>query len=297
MQAVYAYEDAAYHSFLAAQKIGLKKIYDLPIGYWRAANDYILQEKERWPEWANTLTGLKNSEYKCLKKDAELQMADIILVASSFTASTLELAPFSLKNIQIIKYGFPEVNAKGRDYYSGKDRKLKLLYVGGLTQRKGIADVFFAADHFSDDVELTIVGRKTTNNCVPLNQALKKHHYITSLPHNEIIKLMRNHDVLLFPSLFEGFGLVITEAMSQGLPVITTNRTAGGDFIEHDKNGWLITPGKTSELINVIKYLLDHPDRIEICGRNAIQTAVTHSWTNYGDQVVAAILGLLKKEH
>jgi glycosyltransferase involved in cell wall biosynthesis len=295
MQAIYAYEDAAYHSFLAANKIGLKKIYDLPIGYWRAANDYILQEKERWPEWANTLTALKNSEKKCLKKDKELEMADMVLVASNFTASTLQLAPFKPNNIRVIKYGFPDVNANARDYYSGKDRKLKCLYVGGLTQRKGIADVIFAADHFSDYIELTIVGQKTTNDCVPLNHALKKHHYIPYLPHHEIIKLMRTHDVLLFPSLFEGFGLVITEAMSQGLPVITTNRTAGGDFIEHDKNGWLITPGKTSELINIITYLLDHPDRIEICGRNAIQTAATHSWVNYGDQVVAAVLGFLKK--
>jgi glycosyltransferase involved in cell wall biosynthesis len=221
-------------------------------------------------------------------------MADMVLVASSFTASTLQLAPFKPNNIQVIKYGFPEVNTNDRDYYSGKDRKLQCLYVGGLTQRKGIADVFFAADHFSEFIELTIVGQKTTDDCVPLNYALKKHHYIPSLPHNEIVKLMRTHDVLLFPSLFEGFGLVISEAMSQGLPVITTNRTAGGDFIEHDKNGWLVTPGKTSELINVIKYLLDHPDRIESCGRSAMKTAATHSWNNYGDQVVAAVLSLLK---
>jgi glycosyltransferase involved in cell wall biosynthesis len=36
------------------------------------------------------------------------------------------------------------------------------------------------------------------------------------MPHNEVLKLMRENDVLVFPSLFEGFGLVITEAMSQG---------------------------------------------------------------------------------
>ena len=183
-----------------------------------------------------------------------------------------------------------------REYYTGKDRKLKVLYVGGLTQRKGIADVFFAADHFSDEIELTVVGQKAIHDCVPLNHALKKHHYIPSLPHNDILKLMHTHDVLLFPSLFEGFGLVITEAMSQGLPVITTNRTAGGDFIEHDNNGWLITAGKTSDLINGIKYLLDHPERIQICGNNAIKTALSHNWTHYGDQIVHTILCTLKNE-
>ena len=51
---------------------------------------------------------------------------------------------------------------------------------------------------------------------------------------------MREHDVFVFPSLFEGFGLVITESMSQGTPVITTDRTAGPDLIKNDENGWLL---------------------------------------------------------
>ena len=50
---------------------------------------------------------------------------------------------------------------------------------------------------------------------------------------------MKEHDVLIFPSLFEGFGLVITEAMAQGTPVITTDRTAGPDVISDNENGCL----------------------------------------------------------
>ena len=45
-----------------------------------------------------------------------------------------------------------------------------------------------------------------------------RHRYITSLPHHQILERMRQHDVLLFPTLFDGCGLVITEALSQGLP-------------------------------------------------------------------------------
>ena len=45
-----------------------------------------------------------------------------------------------------------------------------------------------------------------------------RHRHITSLPHHQILERMRQHDVLLFPTLFDGCGLVITEALSQGLP-------------------------------------------------------------------------------
>lgn len=288
-KAVYAYEDGALQSFNAADKIGLKKIYDLPIGYWRAAREFLQFEKQRWPEWSSTITGFKDSEKKLQRKDIEIELADVIMVASTFTASTLARFPGPAKKINVIPYGFPPVYEGLRDYYDGKKRKLKLLFVGGLSQRKGIADVFEAVKQFSNEVILTIVGHKTTQDCKALDSCLKKHIYIPSLSNKRILELMRSHDVLLFPSLFEGFGLVITEAMSQGMPVITTNRTAGPDIIEHNKNGWLINAADTPALIAAIKFLLDNPHTIEENGRNALTTAKQRSWNVYG-QMLADVL-------
>lgn len=294
IKAVYAYEDGARETFIAAHQRGLKNFYDLPIGYWRAAVEYLNQEKERWPEWACTISAFRDSEDKLRRKDEEIELADTIMVASSFTASTLEKYPGSSKNIHIIPYGFPNVYEGTRKYYNGLDRKLKLLYVGGLTQRKGIADIFSVVDSLSDEVTLTIVGQKTTNDCDVLNDCLKRHTYIPSLPNNQILKLMRSHDVLLFPSLFEGFGLVITEAMSQGMPVITTNRTAGPDIIQHNKNGWLIQAADTKSLTDAVKFLLDNPNIIEENGRSALETASKRPWWAYGRSLAETIISELK---
>ncbi|MBU3714296.1 MAG: glycosyltransferase family 4 protein [Ferruginibacter sp.] len=285
IKAVYSYEDGAMNTFMTAKSIGLKNIYDLPIGYWRSAREFLQFEKQRWPEWASTITGFKDSEVKLNRKDFEIELADVIMVASSFTASTLENFPGPEKKIHIIPYGFPPVHEGIRDYYDGKKRKLKLLFVGGLTQRKGIADVFEAVKQFSNDVSLTIVGQKTTHECKALDSCLKKYNYIPTLSNQRILELMRTHDVLLFPSLFEGFGLVITEAMSQGMPVITTNRTAGPDIIDHNKNGWLINAADTRVLIAAIKYLLDNPHAVEENGQNALHTAKQRPWNVYGQML------------
>ena len=293
VKGVYAYEDGALHSFLAAQKKGLKKIYDLPIGYWRSARAYLLHEKERWPEWAMTMPGFLDSDEKLNRKDQELKLADLIFVASSFTASTLENYPDRLNSIHIVPYGFPQVHQGFHEYYNGNNRKLKLLYVGGLTQRKGIADIFKAVDQFRDDVELTVVGQKTTQQCKALDDSLAKHTYIPTLPHQQILALMRTHDVLLFPSLFEGFGLVITEAMSQGMSVITTDRTAGPDVIQSGKNGWLIEAANTNQLENAIKKLLDHPLLVEETGMAAIHSAETYNWDHYSSKIAAVSAAIL----
>lgn len=171
-----------------------------------------------------------------------------------------------------------------------RNRALKLLFVGGLSQRKGIANMFAAVDKLLPHVELTVVGRKSTNDCNALNAALSKHQWIASLPHSEVLKLMQAHDVLLFPSLFEGFGLVITEAMSQGTPVITTDRTAGPDLIDHGHNGWLVEAGSTDAIQKCLEDILVNPEKIKEVGQAASNTAKGRPWEVYGIEIADAIL-------
>lgn len=287
--AVYGYEDGTVDSFRRAKTLGLRCFYDLPIGYWRAARRLLASEMDRWPEWAVSLGGFMDSEAKLARKDEELRLADRILVASSFTAATLREFSGSLAPIKVIPYGFPAVddNTSSVGYHAG--RPLKLLFVGGLSQRKGIADLFAVVAALGPRVELTVVGHKTTNNCPALDAALARHRWIPSLPHADVLRLMQAHDVLVFPSLFEGFGLVITEAMSQGTPVITTERTAGPDLIEHGYNGWLIEAGSTPALQSAIEKLLLHPESINKVGQAARETARRRPWAVYGKELADAL--------
>jgi glycosyltransferase involved in cell wall biosynthesis len=288
VNAVYAYEDGAEFTFQAAKRLGITCLYDLPIGYWRAARRLMQVEQERWPAWASTLTGLVDSADKLQRKDEELRLADRIYVASKFTADTLREFPGPLAPIEILPYGFPPVG-QPRTYEPLGNRPLKLLFVGGLSQRKGIADLFAAVDALGSRVSLTVVGRKATEDCAALNQALTKHRWIPSLPHEAVLALMREHDALVFPSLFEGFGLVITEAMSQGTPVITTDRTAGPDLIRHGENGWLIEAGSTPALQEAIEELLRHPESIAANGRAAMDSARSRPWELYEQELAASV--------
>ncbi len=100
---------------------------------------------------------------------------------------------------------------------------------------------------------------------------------------------MRAHDVLIFPSLFEGFGQVITEAMAQGTPVITTERTAGPDFIEHGENGWLINACSVEAIKIVLEEIIRCPDRIAEVGKQALETAKKRPWSVYGQELAKAV--------
>jgi glycosyltransferase involved in cell wall biosynthesis len=289
INSIYAYEDAALLSFRQAKKLNFHCLLDLPIGYWRYSHKHLEIEQERWPGWASTLVEFNDSTEKLERKDEELHLADKIFVASHFTAKTLKEYPNSLAEIIIIPYGFPPVFAE-RNYASLLSRRpLRLLFVGGLSQRKGIAYLFEAVNALGKNVELTIVGHKASDQCVALDTELSKHKWIPNLPHDKILKLMREHDVFVFPSIFEGFGLVITEAMSQGTPVITTERTAGPDLIKDNENGWLVEAGSTEELIRIIEKLIERPDMIAEAGKAAMETAKKRPWEVYGKELAIAV--------
>jgi alpha-maltose-1-phosphate synthase len=293
VRAVYAYEDGALHQFREAHKRGIHCIYDLPIGYWRANREISIAESELQPAWKGTLNALADSQDKFERKDEEIALADTILVASSYTRSTLELFPGERKLAVVIPYGTPSPIPTEREDTS-KSNPLRVLYVGSLTQRKGISYLFSAVEALGPAVTLTIVGRKVGSSKA-LDKACETHRWLESLSHSEILALMRQHDVLVFPSLFEGFGLVIGEALSQGLPVITTANTGGPDILRDGQDGFIV-PIRDSEAI-AQRLLQLHQDRqlLKHMSDSARERAAQLHWQSYQDGTIAAVQEALAK--
>ena len=279
---VYAYEDAALQSFQAATERGFFRVYDLPIGYWRAAQRILAEEKEREPEWAPTLTGVNDSDEKLARKDTELQLAQRVVVASTFTQKTLAEAPLEAR-IDIIPYGAPAP-------ISPEIRKavgpLKVLFVGSLGQRKGLSYLLRSVEMLKSSVELTLIGRKTAPDCPPLDAATCKYRWIPSLHHTGVLREMHGHDLLVFPSLFEGFGLVILEAMAQGTPVITTDHTCGPDIIEDGTDGFIVPIRSAEAIAQRLELLSSDPARLMAMKFAARRKAELHPWRIYRQRLV-----------
>ncbi len=294
--AVYAYEDGAKSSFVEAKKRGIRTIYDLPIGHWRAARTLLLEEAEREPEWAATLIGNRDSVAKNERKDAELALADVVFVASSYTRRTLSEASDFKGTVMVVPYGSPTFvpaspDAKSAGYSTpSPEKKLRVLFVGSLGQRKGLSYLFDACRQVRGAVSLTVIGRKPEAPCAVLDRELEVARWIASCPHQEILAEMAAHDVFVFPSLFEGFGLVLLEAMAMGLPVITTAHTAGPDIIHDGVEGFIVPIRDSVAIAERLELLHREPERRAEMARQARRRAHEYTWENY-ERTLAACVG------
>lgn len=288
---VYAYEDGALETFRAAQAQNISRVYDLPIGYWKVARQIYAEEREREPDWAVTLTGARDSDEKLARKDEELKLADRVVVASSFTKETLRAANLAV-DVRVVPYGAPPSISSDVEAPSGP---LRILFVGSLGQRKGLSYLLRAIELLGAKVSLTLLGRKAAEGCAPLEDAVRKHRWIPSLPHPELLRVMQQHDVLVLPSLFEGFGLVILEAMAQRLPVIATPHTAGPDVISEGVDGFIV-PIRSAEAIAArLDQLASNPKLLQEMKQAAEEKAKTQRWENYRESLTQMAQDLVFK--
>lgn len=290
IEAVYCYEDSALITFREAKRLNKKCIYDLPIGHWRYMRQVLDDERIKNPDWAITLGDIRDSDEKLSQKDEELRLADIIIVPSLFVKNSLRLYPHKLPKVKVIPFGCPTPNIARK--YKVVDGKIKLLYVGGLTQRKGISYLFEALEGLDEMFDLTIVGSGRPDLCPALGKELDKYIYLGTMPHDKVLKLMSEHDIFVFPSLFEGFALVLNEALSQGTPCLTTINAGIPDYFVDSVNSWIVKAGSTKAIRDKLLYLYNHKEEIVNAGKEALKTAAAHPWNEYEDKIAETIVDL-----
>lgn len=269
-----------------AHKYGIPCFYELTIAYYK--NIWHTNEIERKsnPKWYGAVTLGKESKDWAEEIDKELALADKVICASSYIKSTLlEYYVRESKDILIVPYGCPKPTPKK---YSSQ-LPIKLLYVGNFTQSKGLSYLFDAVDKLGGRVELYMIG-----NGILLNKQYKNHldryHLLGTMDHDKVLKEMSKADVLVFPTLADGFGMVVTEAMSQGTPVIASVNSCGRDIIKNNENGWLVPIQNTEAIFSIINNIANDTNIIERYGEKALLTAKQNPWKKYEDRITELIL-------
>jgi len=188
------------------------------------------------------------------------------------------------QHIALVNLGIDEQFVRAQSTHHRELRGKGVLFPSTWTTIKGIECIVAAFTLLAERnscVPLTILGPTVPTDVVwnAFPEAVRP--FITILPRvpeAEVMRYYRDHDLLIFPSAYEGFGMVVLEAMSQGLPVIGTPVGCVPKLIQDQEDGWIIPHNSPQELANAIHCLMTKPELRCKLALNAFQKARSMTW-------------------
>ena len=162
---------------------------------------------------------------------------------------------------------FGHVPGQARDI--GRDRHVRLLYVGRISREKGLDVLFRAVAELP--VSVTVVGTGPERLRVE-SQAPANVTFLGQLDREPLARRYAEADVLVLPSLSEPWGMVLNEAAAAGLPLVATDACgAAHDLIEDGVNGFRVPAGDSGALREALRRLADDPDLRARAGRRSLE--------------------------
>lgn len=225
---------------------------------------------------------------------AEYAEADLITVPSNYAKSTFISEGVDESKIAVIPYGvdlesFCPVGLPD-------DNQFVVVYVGGVNIRKGVQYLlpsFAKLRHprkkliLIGHVDHGFLARLAKLHDFPDTVVIKGH-----VEQAELKSYLSRANVLVLPSVEDGFGLVLAQALACGCPVIASDQTGGSELIEPGVNGYIVPARDVLALSDALQKFADNDDQ-RAMRVAALKTADNMGgWNSYGDSVLSTYQSL-----
>ena len=293
----------ALQTLKAAAKLGIPTVLERCNAHTGFAMEVVQKECERLGVTLPPDHEHANNPEKLRKEEEEYRLADRLLCPSDFTVKTFLERGYAKEKLARHIYGVDE-----KVYHPGSEprdprRGLTMLFVGVCAVRKGVHYALEAwlQSPASKDGTFLIAGEFLPAYAEKL-AAMLSHPSVRVLGHrNDVAELMRKSDILILPSIEEGFGLVVTEAMASGCVPLASE--ACTEICKHMETGLMHRIGDVAAITQHITML--HEDRALLARLRAASLAAVPeiNWTAagvkllnvYRETIAAYSAGALRK--
>ena len=159
-----------------------------------------------------------------------------------------------------------------------------ILYCGSWTHVKGVSylvDAFAALAGKKPGIRLTVLGGGVPADDIIGSFPPDVRHQVSVVARSseaDVMAAYRRHDVLAWPSTYEGFGMVLLEAMSQRLPVVATPVGCARALVDPDRTGVVVPPRAAAALADGLARMLDDPAFARRCANDAFDKVRPYTW-------------------
>lgn len=185
-----------------------------------------------------------------------LQKAQIITAVSHFTAGIVKQDLNISRPVKVIYNGVDVNQFTPASSSRSASKDFRVFFSGNLNMRKGAYWLPSIVKHLKKNTRIYYTQGLQSQINLPANAGLQP---IGSVPFKDMANRYRQMDLLVMPSVREGFGLAVAEAMACGLPVVATNCSAIPELIDEGKGGFLCPVGDIVAFSERINLLADSP--------------------------------------
>ncbi|MDD2758066.1 MAG: glycosyltransferase family 1 protein [Patescibacteria group bacterium] len=226
--------------------------------------------------------------HKIVAPEAQCRRADVIITPSANTRRDLidyyHLAPEKIKVIYPGVRQFSVHSSQFADTDLQKKYNLPekfILFLGTIEPRKNIIGLIEAFEKTEGKIPLVIAGASGWKNAEIFSRAKNSKladqiKFIGFVAPEDKPTLYSTAEIFIYPSLYEGFGFPVLEAMSAGTPVITSNRSSLPEIA--DSAAYLIDPTRPDQLALAINELLTRPALRDWHAQKGREQAAKFTW-------------------
>jgi glycosyltransferase involved in cell wall biosynthesis len=289
-RAVICYDSCALKTFEAAKEVGTLCILDQVIGHIKTGAKILSEERQLHPDFADSIpdsaTGWALA--RCTK---EAIVADMVLAASEYVRDSLISNGVSPSRIALCPYGVD--TERFRPAVKVANRPFQILFVGQLSQRKGIKYLLEAFKNLHlEKAELVMMGGVGGSG-----EGLKSYEglfrHIKHVPYSELPQYYQSADIFVYPSLHEGSALAIYEALASGLPVITTPNS--GSVVRDGVEGFIVPIRDTEALKDKLLLLYHNKDIRDQMSLQARKRAESFTWQAYRQRLGSLVQNFIEE--
>lgn len=257
---IFANTSSAYHFFTGMRATGIKRWF-LP-SLWNSKEIKKIIWAERptgWP-WFRGFFSILCYLFLARRINKSAGRPPLILAMGRLGVRMYKRVGF--RNVFPFLYHKSDLT-KDSSFSPRRPKSIRFVYVGQFDKRKGV-DILKKA--FEKQT-----GRNWTLDLVGANGCFVDHmktwanedqriRFLGAWKSEEVESNLRNYDVCIVPSRYDGWGMVVAEAVSAGIGVITTSRTGSRDLVESSAAGIIVKSGSVQELKKAIATVLENPE-------------------------------------
>lgn len=202
-----------------------------------------------------------------------VKAANVVTAVSQFTANLVQSDLGTKQSIEVIYNGIDE--QKFKPIRKSKKAEFRVLYSGNLSKLKGVNLLPMIADKLNSNIKILYTSGLRRRMSLAYHPRMEN---IGHIAHKDMAEVYQSVDLLVSPTIREGFGLGIVEAMACGLPIVATDSSSIPELVSHNEGGYLCDLGKIEQFADRINELAESPVLCESMGeynRNKVEKQFT----------------------